>query len=76
MTQPQALQAPRLFPSVSPEAMTAAADDVQHFAAAFELYNSNLQHVHSVNLYVWSEQLAAASRRLEALARNLEAQGK
>jgi len=75
MTQPQALQAPRLFPSVSPEAMTAAVDDVEHFAAAFELWHSNLQNVHSVNLYVWADQLAAASRRLEALARNLEAQG-
>jgi hypothetical protein len=73
MTQPQALQPPLTYPR--PEAMTAAADDVAHFAAAFDLFPSSLCSISAETIYVWSEQLAAASRKLETIARKREAQG-
>jgi len=75
MTQPQALQPPRGFPLVSARSMHDACEDIESFAQGFDLYPSQLCSVSAETIYVWAEQLEAAARKMNAIARRREAQG-
>ena len=71
MTQPQVLQAPNPYAM----SMATACTEVEHFAQCFYLYPSRLAGISSEDVYIWAEQLEAAARKMQAIARKREAQG-
>jgi hypothetical protein len=55
--------------------MADACEDVEYFAQCFDLHPSRLAGISSEDVYVWVEQLEAAARKMQAIARTREAQG-
>ena len=75
MTQPQVLQAPRTSLPARVQALADACDDIEFLAQFFDLHPFQLDGISSETVYVWAEQLEAAARKMQAIARTREAQG-
>jgi hypothetical protein len=57
------------------QALDAACDDIEFLAQFFDLHPAHLDGISAEAIYIWADQLEAAARKMQAIARKREAQG-